>query len=233
MNDQPVVPSTNTFPGGSSAGIKGSGGGGFPFVLVGLLGLGVVVFGFLTAVLFTKYTAEVSSVNSQKTAAAKAASASQKSADDIAATKAAEAPFRSYTAPDADGSFVVNFPKDWSSYVETSPSGIQVMLVVNPDFVTHTNGVDDPAAARVSLQQQTSTQFMAQFSGLIQEHKMKQASTTISGQSAYDLTGQFSDKKTVREVIVPVRDKVIVFSTENSKYSNEFGEILAQAKINP
>jgi len=227
------MPTASSFPSGSSSGLKPGGGGGSGIIVTILLVVGILVFAALTIVLYAKYTAEVKSVNDQKTAAAKAAATAQQSLDDVAATKAAESPFRPYTAPVADGSFIINFPKDWSSYVDSERAGIQVMLVLNPNFVTRTNGVDDPDATRVSLQEQTGTQFLTQFAGLIQQHKLTQTSTTVSGQPAYDVTGQFSDKKTVREVIVPVRDKVVVFSSENAKYATEFTEILAQAKINP
>ena len=62
---------------------------------------------------------------------------------------------------------------------------------------------------------------------------LHQNTIQISGLAAFDLTGNFGDRRTVREVVVPVRDKVIVFINENNEYKNEFAQILAQAKINP
>jgi hypothetical protein len=133
----------------------------------------------------------------------------------------------------AYGSFVIKFPKNWSSYVDEESSGTQVLLVLNPDSVGKTNGTDNLAAARVTLQQQSGDNFMSQFSGSVKNGTLHQGTINVSGLSGFDITGKFSDQRTSREVVVPVRDKVLVFVNENNQYAAQFNEILAQAKINP
>jgi hypothetical protein len=234
MNDQPVFPSNSSGPFASPpGGSSGLFGGGLNWILIGVLGLGAVVFAALTLVFFNQASAATKTLNDQKAKAASDAKAQQKKDDDLAATKANESPYRSYQSPIAFGAFIINFPKNWSSYVDQEQGGTQVNLVLNPDFVGRTNGTDNLEAARITLQETASDNFMNQFQGLVKNGDMHQNTIQVSGLAAFDLTGKFNDRRTVREVVVPVRDKVIVFINENSQFKNEFGQILAQAKINP
>lgn len=241
----PITPPTPTSP---LAGLpKGSGFGGngsFPgsggssrspvmFILIGILGLGALVFGVMTVVFFNQASTATKTLDVQKSAAVDKAKIEQKKADNEANTVANESPFRSYVAPVEFGSFEIKFPKNWSSYIDQEKTGTQVALTINPDFIRRTNSTDELAAAKVTLMERPVDQYMATFASNVKKGTLKQADITISGQRAFDLTGQFSDKRTTREVIVPVRDKVLVFINENSKYSAEFDQILAQSKIVP
>lgn len=202
-------------------------------ILVVLLGIGAAVFAVMALVEFNAATVASKNLQAKEQAAADAAKATQKKADDEAYSIAGESPFRSYVAPVEDGSFQIAFPKDWSGYVDQESTGTQVSLAVNPDFVRRSNSSDELMATRVQLIERDVNQYMNAYASYIKQGTMKKADITVSGQHGYDLTGQFSDKKTTREVIVPVRDKVLVFINENSKYANEFNQILAQSKINP
>jgi hypothetical protein len=202
-------------------------------VMVVILGLGAVIFALMAVTFYGQAQSSASTLNVQKAAAATKAKADQKKEDDAANEVANESPFRNYTAPIPDGSFEVNFPKNWTATIDEEGGGTQVSLIMNPDFIRRENGQDDLIAAKVQLIERTGADYVGQFSGAVKDKKMTQNSITVSGQQGYDFTGQFGDRRTSREVIVPVRDKVIVFFNENSKYANEFNQILAQAKINP
>jgi NADPH:quinone reductase-like Zn-dependent oxidoreductase len=172
-------------------------------------------------------------LTSRTQAAAQAAEVNQKKADAVAYSAQNESPFRSFIAPDAYGAFVINFPKDWSSSVDEEQNATQVSLILNPNFIQSTNQVVANVAARVMLIDTPSTQYLSGFNGQIQEGMINQSNITVSGQPGFNLSGTFNDNKTIREIVIPVRDKVLVFTTENKQYSNEFDEILAQCKINP
>lgn len=239
-NNQPVIP-TNPTPfstGGGGMGLPsfGKGGGGrspLMAVLLGILGLGALTFAILTLVYYSQARTATTTLEEQKAAAVAVAKAEQKKLDDEANTAANESPYRSYVAPVEYGSFEIKFPKNWSSQVIQERNNTQVHLIVNPDFIRRTNGNDELMATRIMLLERTSDQYMSSFSGLVKRGTLKQANITVSGQKAFDLTGQFSDKKTTRQVIVPVRDKVLVFINENSRYAGQFNEILAQSKVIP
>jgi len=183
---------------------------------------------------FSQAHTATTTLSSQKQAAATAAAEAQKQADAVAAVKAAESPYRSFTSSVDFGGFVINFPKNWSGAAsESTQSTTQVVLTLNPDFVRQTNGTADRVAAKVVLVQQLTATALTQLSPLIQIGRLKQGDIMVSGIKGTLITGTFDDKRTIREVLLPVRDKTIIFSTEDAKYAAEFDQILAQAKINP
>jgi hypothetical protein len=203
------------------------------FILIAILALGAAGFGVMAMVYFNKASVATKTLETQKAAAVDKAKIAQKKADDEANTIANESPFRSYVAPVEFGSFEIKFPKNWSASIDQEKNGTQINLIINPDFVRRTNGTDELVATKVTLIERPQDQYMSTFSSLVKSGTLKQADITVSGQRAFDLTGRFSDKRTSRLVIVPVRDKVLVFTNENSKYGNEFNQIIAQSKIIP
>ncbi len=230
MDNQPLTPASPT---PFSTPSRSASGGPFLIILVIILGLGAVIFGALTITFYSKAATATNTLTAQKAAAAAQARADQQKADEIANTLASESPFRSYTAPTEFGAFEIKFPKNWSSTVDQEPNGTQVNLVLNPDFVRRISGTDELMGARITLQERPSDQFLNSFAGSFKNGKLKQTKITVSGLGATDITGSFPDKRTTREVVVAVRDKVLVFINENGKYATEFNEILAQAKIIP
>lgn len=211
----------------------GRGGNPIGLVLIILLGLGTVIFGILTIVYAGQANTATTTLNAQKAAAAKAAAEKQKAESEAEFTKQNESPYRAYNAPVEYGSFTINFPKNWSSFVDHEPHGKQVSLALNPDFVRRSNGADETMATRVILQERTKDQYLQQYASLIKNKTLKQTTITVSGLTAYDITGKFPDKKTLHEVVVPIRDKVLTFSNENAVYAGEFNTIVASAKLIP
>ena len=220
MNDQPIVPLTPAPPPSH-----------INAILIGVLGTGAVIFAVLTVLSFGQATTAKNTLNSNTKAAADAAHADQQKQDAAATSLAGESPFRSYQASADYGSFKINFPKDWSSTVDEEQSATtQVTLEMNPDFIRKTAGIDGLLAAKVQLIQHTSDVVLKSYAGT---KTVTQSSVTVSGINAVQLTGTFPDKRSVRVVLVPVRDKTIVFSSENAQYSKEFDLILAQSTIIP
>jgi hypothetical protein len=201
------------------------------FIIV--LGIGTILFGILTLTFYDKAQQATTTLNTAAATAANAAKAAQKKTDATDYSIAQESPFRSFVAPDLYGSFVINFPKDWSSTVDEEQDGTQVSLALNPNFVETSQGIASPVAARVMLIDTDQSQYMSEFTPEVQEGTVTQKTITVSGQPGFDLSGTFNDQKTIREVVIPVRDKVLVFTTENSQYATEFDQILSQCKINP
>ncbi|HVQ44976.1 MAG TPA: hypothetical protein VMT30_08550 [Candidatus Saccharimonadia bacterium] len=233
MDTQTLMPDSsgpfNTAPGRGGSGRPA----GILIILVLLLGLGTVGFGVLTLTFSSKAATATKTLEAQKAAAAAKARDEQKKTDQADFTKQNESPFRSYTAPEPFGAFVINFPKTWTSTVDEENTGTQVKLIVNPDFVRRKNGQDDKIAAKVIFLDQPKDKYLAQYASLFKKGTLKQSSTEVSGQPAINIVGQFGDLKTVRLVVVPIRDKVLLFSTENDQLSTEFNQIISQAKINP
>ena len=218
MNEFPVVPKPSKSP-------------NITIILIIVLAIGSLSFGVAAIVFFSRAHTATTTLAAQKASAATAARNDQKTNDTAATLAATESPFRNYIAPTEYGAFVIKFPKNWSGYVDEERSAsIQVSLIIHPNFVKRENNADVLSAAHIYLIQKTQTEYLKQFSSV---KNMKQVPATVSGLSAVTLTGSFPDKRSLRQVVVPVRDKVLVFVNEASAYSAEFDQILAQAKIVP
>jgi hypothetical protein len=203
-------------------------------ILIVFLGIGLILFGGLSIYAFGKANTATSTLEKQKSVAVSDAIKKQQAADYLSNLKSNESPYRTYTAPVDYGSFQITFPKNWSAYDQESvQSQTQVVLSLNPDFVYQTNGQFNPAAVRVTLTQQLTTTVLSAFKDQLRTNKMKQQDITVSGLKGYDLTGAFPDKKTIRAIYIPIRDKTMIISTEDKNYADEYNQILAQAVINP
>lgn len=199
--------------------------------LIAVLAVGVLGFGVLAIVAFSKANTAANTLQSQKQSAADSARADQKKTDQTAAELASESPFRSYVAPVEYGSFEIKFPKNWSGDVnENRSNSIQVSLVVNPDFVRSQNGADDLAAAKITLYQRTLAELTKEYAT---NRDLKKSDITVAGIPSVQYSGKFADRRTKRLVAVPVRDKTLVFTNENATYNSEFDLIMAQSRINP
>ena len=202
-------------------------------ILLGLFILGTIVFAVLAYTFQSQASKAKNALATAKTVAADTAREDQKKADEVTYNKILGSPYRAFVAPEEYGAFVINFPKNWSSKYTQNLSGTQIDLLINPEFIATVNNIDKPLAVRVQFIQSNKDRYMSEFATALKRGDMKQADIVVSGQPGFDLTGKFRDNKTVRMVVVPVRDKVLVFKTENTKYAAEFNEILGQAKIIP
>lgn len=202
-------------------------------IMVVIFGLGTLIFGLLAAVFYNQAASTRATANARQAEAVKNAKAEQKAADDEAFEEIQGSPYRAYIAPSAFGSFEIKFPKHWSSSVTEKTSGTQVTLLLNPDFVKEVNNQLQPIAARVVLQETPFAKYTQTLESAVKNKKLTRTNRTVSGIEAADYTGTYNDPKIIRRVIVPVRDKVVVFSTEDPKYAAQFNEILAQANIIP
>ena len=230
MDNETLVPGSGPF---STQPPRRGGGSPIGIILLVILGLGTLIFGLLTIMYASQAATATKILETEKTEAAEAAREEQKKLDEAEFAKINASPFRSYTAPPEFGSFTINFPKSWSSSVIHEATGKQVQLTLHPNFIVRSKGSDAPMATRVVLNQRTKDQYLQQYASLIKNKTLKQADITVSGLPAFDVTGKFTDKKTQREIIVPIRDKVLVFSNEDTAYSSEFAQIVANAKIIP
>lgn len=207
-------------------------------VAVAVLGIFVLIFAGLFINSYTKEQKATKTLNAQKTAAYKegqtAGAEAQKITDTAAAKAEAQNPFRSYVAPIDFGEFTIKFPKNWSSWVaENLTATTQVDLIVHPEFVKVLPSNTVNYALRAGLINTTYDSVRQNYDQRVKSKKLKATSVTVSGIDGTRYTGEFKDKKNGIMVLIPVRDKTIYFSTENTKYQPEFETMLTQSTIRP
>lgn len=207
-------------------------------VAVAVLGVFVLIFAGLFINSYMKAQNATKDLNAKKAVAYKlgqeAGAETQKITDEAAAKAAAQNPYRSYVAPPAFGEFTIKFPKSWSSSVaENLTSTNQVDLIANPEFVKILPNNSVNYALRVGLVNNTYVATRLSYDQRVKSKKLKAEPVKVSGIDGTRYTGEYKEGKTGIAVLVPVRDKTIVFTTENTKYQTEFEATLTQSTIRP
>lgn len=207
-------------------------------VALAVLGIFVLIFAGLFINSYMKAQSATKNLNAKVAAGYKAgqeAGAKTQKETDAAAAKAAEQnPYRAYNAPTAFGEFTIKFPKSWSSSVaESLNSTNQVDLIATPEFIKILPNDTVNYALRVYLVKNTYSSVKAQYDQQVKNKKAKSSAVKVSGIDATRYEGEYKQGKTGIAVLVPVRDKTVVFTTENTKYQPEFEATLTQSTIKP
>jgi hypothetical protein len=221
----------DTFPSPTTFSAEPSGSKTLPLIIISVVvGVVAVILAIVMVLALSQASKDRSTVNEQKAAAAAAARTDQKKIDDAAAKAAAESPYRTYTAPSEFGSFVIKFPKNWESYVNYSQSSQDNLdLMLHPNLITANNNDPQLLACRITMRQGTLDNYLQQFHN---NPTVKQSDITVSGIKGKELTG-IQDKRSIRTIALPVRDKTLLFTNEDNNFTSEFSTILAQSRIIP
>jgi hypothetical protein len=164
----------------------------------------------------------------------------QKSEDRKQVQEATENPYRTYKAPNQYGGFEVSFPKNWSLAINSSTQD-PIIGMAHPDLVDIKN---DDFALRFTYENAKFADTQKKYDKQTKEAKRSLISepTKVSGIDGIRYTGDLESsssdpnkkKKVGTVVIVPVRDKTLIFQTDsNENYLNYFNEILSKVKIYP
>ncbi len=159
----------------------------------------------------------------------------QRTADNEEYANKLNSEFTTYKAREEDGSFEVSFPKYWS--ISTNSSGQdQLLAYAHPDKVDMTTGV---YALRFTLKKAGVEETRKTWDQMVKNKKqhLSMEAVTIPGNiQGYKYTGLLDQKakNNGTAIIVPVRDKTLVFQTDkNDGYLDMFNKIIAQVKIYP
>lgn len=197
-----------------------------------LIFAGLFINSYMTAQNATKNLNAKTSVAYE--AGKEAGAKTQKESDEAADKADAQNPYRAYDAPVAYGEFSIKFPKNWSSWVsENLNGGTQVDLIANPDFVKEVTNSNINYALRVTFLNSTYANTKRSYDQQVKSGKAKATAQKVSGLEGTRYTGQYTQREEGIAVLVPVRDKTLVFVTENTKYAPEFEATLTQSTIRP
>lgn len=209
-------------------------------VLAIFFGIGTFLFGGIAIYSFNAKTVAETDRNAQVAKAVAVATTAQKKADDIANTKANENPYRTYTADTVFGGFSLEIPKSWNIYAEKNVSApTQLVLIASPDSVSVSKTSKVLQPFKMELLDKSSSQLQKdynnQYSESLKKKVMVVENVTVSGIPSTKYTGLFDTGQTVKTVriITPVRDKTMLFTNDDLKYSEQFNKIVASAKITP
>lgn len=146
-------------------------------------------------------------------------------------------PLRTYNGPETLGSMVIQYPKTWSGYVDTSGSSFNVYF--SPGLVPTVNDQNSIYALRIQVVNQGYAQIVQTYS--TRQHSSS-SNYTISAYTlpklpkvvGVEISGTFSDKKSGTIVILPLRSQTIEISTDGNQFLSDFNNyILPNLSFSP
>jgi len=160
----------------------------------------------------------------------KAAVAAKKAADAEAVKKEAEfaeelkKPVKSFTGPETYGSLSFNFPKSWNEYIGAPSNSLAVNNYFSPDYIPDI-GSKALFALRVQISDSSYTSLVKTYEGAAKSGSAKVdvfIPAKVPSVKGTIITGAIKDKTQGVKVILPLRDKSIIFWTEGTDYTNDF-----------
>jgi len=156
--------------------------------------------------------------------AAKKATAAESVKKDAEFAIAEKSPVKSFTGPETYGSLTFNFPKTWNQYIATPSSSLQLNNYFSPNYIPDINS-SALFALRVQISDTSYATMLKGFDG-----GAKSGSVSVSAFRAAKvpsvlgsmITGAIKGKTQGIMVLLPIRDKTIVFWTEGTDFRGDF-----------
>jgi hypothetical protein len=204
-----------------------------PLVVVGSLFLGSLVFGIWAFAGMQDYknnsdtkVAEAVLIAEEETAIEKEAEFSERE----------KLPYQTYQGPSTYGSTVVNYPRNWSGYVEESQSGSTVISgYFHPGYVPATSS-GASFALRFEIVSSSYDVVLKSFDSSVKAGKLKAAAyraPKVDSVLGSRLEGEISPKKQGEIVLLPLRDKTIKIWTEGQDFRTDYATILESFSFVP
>lgn len=140
-------------------------------------------------------------------------------------------PLTTYSGPTTFGSLEISYPKTWSAYViESDKSSTPVDAYFHPKFVPGVN-TGTLFALRVQVSSQSYEQEIKKFEG-----KIKNGKSTLTAYSPKNVPstvgsrvdGDINTAPNGSAVLLPLRDKTIIISTESQDFMNDFNSFVLE-----
>lgn len=142
-------------------------------------------------------------------------------------------PLKTYVGPGSYGSLRLTYPKTWSGYVNNGAEGeAAVDLYFHPDVVPGVNGSSEnspPVALHIQVLNQAYDLVVQERSGLVETGELigaPYALPKMPKEAGMKFTGKLNDQVNGTEIILPLRDKTIVITTQTDTFMNDFNNII-------
>lgn len=212
-------------------GVSSSGGGSsllwiIALIVTGLLLVGALVFGFWAYGERGDYKANVD----EKVAAAVGVAQEQtKEEMTIQFAEDSKSPLKKYVGPASYGSVEVEYPKTWSGYIASSDgnSSTPLSAYFHPDVVPAVVSSNNrqAIALKVEVLNQAYDQVVSRHSGSITNGDLvavPYALPKVPEQVGVRFSGKLDQQLNGVQVVLPLRDKTLVVTTETDKYLEDF-----------
>lgn len=142
-------------------------------------------------------------------------------------------PFKSYVGPESYGSVKITYPKTWSGYINNGDSSrAAVDMYFHPDIVPASgrSGENTVAVAlHIQVVDQAYDKLVVARNSAVKSGKLTAAPYALPkmpSEPGMKFVGQLDNKVNGTEIVLPLRDKSIVITTQTDTYLNDFNNII-------
>lgn len=194
-----------------------------------LLTLAVVLFAGLSIWSYNKFTSQRDSTESQINAAVEQAESSleEKLQDEF--TEEQKDPFRSYKAPADLNAIEIGYPKSWSGFVEEVQSGSQELSFIAHPSEVFADSKDTLYAFQLRLVDSPYEEVLNSYDKTVERGELVAKPYTlpsVQGSVGIQLTGAIETGVEGTVILIKVRDKTIVATSETPVFIPDFEEIM-------
>lgn len=134
-------------------------------------------------------------------------------------------PLRDYKSPSQTGSILIKYPKTWSAYVdETGKGSSELDGYFHPSFVPGTQS-DTSYALRLQVVNKSFSDQIKTYDTNVKNGKLSAQPyqpVNVANVVGSRLEGEIASGKQGVVILLPLRDKTIVLSTESDQYKADF-----------
>lgn len=194
-----------------------------PFIVLCLVVIGVGYFAFWAYGSRQDYK---DNVDAKVVTASQAAVTKEDARKDAQFAEAEKQPLKTYNGPEAYGSLVIQYPKTWSSYVDSSGSGQGLVDgYFYPGTVPAINDPNNNFALRIQVVNQTYSSVLQSFNGQQTSGKITATPYTLPKLPSIigtRIEGIVQNNKQGSMVVLPLRSSTIKIWTEDKNYEDDF-----------
>jgi hypothetical protein len=147
-------------------------------------------------------------------------------------------PLKTYNGPEAQGSLVINFPKTWSGYVDTTGSGNTTLNgYFAPGVVPSITDDNSVFALHVQVISQSYSQVLQTFTSQQQDGKLSISAYALPKLPkivGVEVNGTLSNDVTGTIIVLPLRSQTLEIETDGTQYLGDFNNnILPNFSFSP
>lgn len=172
--------------------------------------------------------------NTDKKIAAGVAEAEKKKAAELEAGFQIERNrlFNTYTTDPVIANVTLEYPRDWSFYLEQDTKGRpQIDAKFHPRVVMA--GSPSTVGLRLRIEPTLYDDVVADYQRAIEQGELTASPLQASGVNGLRLDGQIDRDHRGAVVIFPIRDKTLVISTESTDFISVFNEAISKLSFTP
>lgn len=141
-------------------------------------------------------------------------------------------PNKTYTAPATAGDLKIVYPKTWSAYVTQNDTGSDIVNgYFHPDYVPAPNSGTD-FALRVQVVSRSYDQVLQQYESKARSGKLVispyRPAKVPNSPLGVRIDGEINTGQQDTMIVLPIRDKTIMVSTESQQFIPDFEKIILE-----